>query len=819
MPKQVYKIDQFHGGLNDQADPRDIEDSQLSVAVDVCVDEVGRVRPLGGTTGHSTAQSPGSATITAGYGLFTFGHDKDNGQAAGGADGSDVPCEYLLFSDGSANADIAIYNGGTDGAVSAGTGRDTWGEAKIGLGCALSDGAAGGKSVFYSADGAVRISDGQNVSGNQSPQWYGYIDQQLYHRVPSHSGLNIEAGSGYPGASNSAITGGWLDGQFDYTIASGAGDINAATIDFSGGGYSKVTGLTSTAAFALSSGSGGSVDFATVAAGGDYLTTITGWYATDAEIQAPEAGSNSASAPTASKRQWNLNISATPSNDSSTWIADTYQIALSLIYDGNQESLLHVPASTHEFTVAAGDSVQMVARMESLANSTGLSPRVTGGRAYFRVSGSDEEWRLLAEMDVYHGLRADLNTDEWAGWGEYAANDLKTCTTSLTVGNVICESITMNSDTYRSINGYGPDEISISNKSYACATVVGRTVYVGNVRRINKSGTTVIQGDAMYKSIPGKFDVFPASNKIEVNVRDGEDIVALESFADRILQFKQRTLYVINVGGAFEFLEDKHSFKGVSHPAAVCKTDFGIAWANNLGCYLYDGRSVRNLLEKNGQKVIDDGTWQSFFTANGMVGYIPKKRQIVVVKDSTATSAGDSFLYDMVTRSWVQGNSKFNDSALKTNFITDWNNDLVYGHTNGTIVKWDPDAVASGTFAFETKDIDFGHPGVRKKIHRVRVSYKGNGSTIDVQYRRNGDNNTTHPFYRTTETGATDGTNSDTTPLLDVGTDDWVLAELKPVSSSDSNNLNSLQLVFGGTSVADFEINDISIIYRMKTIK
>ena len=811
MPKQVYKIEQFHGGLNDQADPRDIEDSQLSVATDVCVDEVGKIRPLGGTTGHTTVQAPAAATITAGYGLFTFGHDKDAGQAAAGTATADVPCEYLLLQDGSANADIAIYNGGTNGDASTGSGADSWGEAKIDLG-----GEAGTKAVFYSADGAVRIADGNH--DNTTPKWYGYIDKQLYHRVPSHSNLNIESGSGYPGATNSAITGGWLNGQFDYTI-SGGGAINAASIDFSGGGYSKVTGLTSTAAFALATGSGGSVDFATA---GDYLTSITGWYAVNAKIQSPEAGSNSSAAPASNKRQWNLNISATPSNDSSTWIADTYQIALSLIYDGNQESLLHVPASTHEFTVAEGDSVQMVAYMESLANSTGLSPRVTGGRAYFRVSGSDEEWRLLAEMDVYNGLRANLTTDEWAGWGEYAANDLKTCTTSLTVGNVICESITMNSDTYRSINGYGADEESISNNSYACATVVGRTVYVGNVQRIDKSGTTVIQGDAMYKSIPGKFDVFPSSNKIEVNVRDGEDIVALESFADRVLQFKQRTLYVINVGGAFEFLEDKHSFKGVSHPAAVCKTDFGIAWANELGCYLYDGRSVRNLLEKNGQKVIKDSTWQSFFTNNSMVGYLPKKRQIVVVKDSSASSAGDCFLYDMVTKSWVKGDSRFNDSALKTNMITDWNNDLIYAYNNGgtpNIQKWDPDADATATFAFETKDIDFGHPGIRKKIHRVRLSYKGNGSTVTVQYRRNGDNDTLNPFYRTTTTGATDGTNSDTTPLVDVGVDDWVTAELKPVSASDSNNLNSFQLVFGGTSVADFEINDISIIYRMKTIK
>ena len=811
MPKQVYKIDQFHGGLNNQADPRDIEDSQLSVATDVCVDEVGKIRPLGGTTAHGTVQAPASATITAGYGLFTFGHDKDAGQAGGGGSGADVPCEYLLFQDGASTADIAIYNGGTDGDASTGSGADSWGEAKIDLG-----GVAGTKAVFYSADGAVRIADGSH--SNDTPKWYGYIDKLLYDTVPSHSLEIDDGGSGYGASTALAIKNAassntnWLDGVGVYGTT-GGGVINAASITYSGGGYASVASVVVIPAVA------GDGEASINADGVNYLTTINGWYSADASIETPSYGLIGTTAPGTASQGWNVNIT-TPANDSSTWIADTYQVGFSLIYDGNQESLLYIPKSNHTFAVAAGDSVIMSAYMQSLDTSTAINKRVTGGRVYFKILDSNDDWRLLCDMDIYKGLRAKLDSDDWAPWGEYAANDLKTCdTTTATDLFRACESITMNSDTYRSINGYGPDEISISNKSYACSTVVGRTAYIGNVKRIDNSGNIVIQGDAMYKSIPGKFDVFPNSSKIEVNVRDGEDIVALESFADRILQFKKRTLYVVNVGGAFEFLEDKHSHKGVTHPAAVCKTDFGIAWANNLGCYIYDGRSVKNLLEKNGQKVIDDSTWQSFFTKNGMVGYIPKKRQIVVVKDSTATSVGDCFLYDMVTRSWVQGNSKFNDSVLKTNFITDWNNDLVYGHTNGTITKWDAAADSTATFAFSTKDIDFGFPSVRKKIYRARVSYKGDGTGVNLQYSVNGDNDTINPFYRTTADGSTDNANSDTTPLLNVGTDDWVLAELKPATSANANNVYSFQLVFTGTPAADFEINDISIIYRAKSIK
>ena len=104
----------------------------------------------------------------------------------------------------------------------------------------------------------------------------------------------------------------------------------------------------------------------------------------------------------------------------------------------------------------------------------------------------------------------------------------------------------------------------------------------------------------MYKSVPNQFDVFADYNKIEAAVADGESITALAEFADKILQFKQNTLYIINVSGSVEILESTNRHKGVASPAAVCKTDYGVAWANEHGCYLYDGKTIIDLLEKKG---------------------------------------------------------------------------------------------------------------------------------------------------------------------------------------------------------------------------
>ena len=136
----------------------------------------------------------------------------------------------------------------------------------------------------------------------------------------------------------------------------------------------------------------------------------------------------------------------------------------------------------------------------------------------------------------------------------------------------------------------------------------------------------------------------------------------------------------------------------------------------------------------------------------------------------------------------------------------------------GTLYKWDDTADASSSgLSLKTKDIDFGSPGRRKKIYLVRISYKGNGTGVTVKYSINGDNNTELNFYRLEDGGDSDRSNDDTTPLQDVGVDDWVVGELVPVAPITT--AYSFQLIFGGTAAADFEINDISIVYRAKNIK
>jgi len=73
MPKAILKKEKFEGGLNNNADPRDIQEDELSSAVNLMVDQTGIIRLMGGTT---SAHTNFNTTATrAGYGLFQFSSD------------------------------------------------------------------------------------------------------------------------------------------------------------------------------------------------------------------------------------------------------------------------------------------------------------------------------------------------------------------------------------------------------------------------------------------------------------------------------------------------------------------------------------------------------------------------------------------------------------------------------------------------------------------------------------------------------------------------------------------------------------------------
>jgi len=369
--------------------------------------------------------------------------------------------------------------------------------------------------------------------------------------------------------------------------------------------------------------------------------------------------------------------------------------------------------------------------------------------------------------------------------------------------------------TYFSLNGYRGDK-SIS-ATWKCSTVLNRKVYIGNVKQDG-----IVYADRILKSPANKPDTFPANSFVEAAVSDGDEIVQLEGFADRILQFNKRNLHIINVAQDFEFLESTHANLGVSNPAATCTIESGVVWANKLGCYFYSGGgALTNLLERDGISVIDKEDWKSFIVSPS-VGYDPRKKQIIVFdnnKDTGATNLGHAWIYDMSVGGWTYHPSFNTVSGRMTNIINDSDGTPVAiraasngSDTTSKIIEWKPETPTSKSIELKTKDYDFGTPSVNKKIYKMYITYKYGGVGINITYAINGSD--TYSGYMKSDL-SNNGTYdehpaSDTTGAL-------ITQELKP--TTDINNVKSIKFRIYGTPHVDFELIDLSIVYRAKRIK
>ena len=448
----------------------------------------------------------------------------------------------------------------------------------------------------------------------------------------------------------------------------------------------------------------------------------------------------------------------------------------------------------------------------SAGNAYGLNKRISGSRLYYKVEENDNYF-LIGELDfVDKGFKFLPEADVLS----YRMTNTTDATAPILSKTALIKEIspeTANTiDTFKTINGFST-EVKSLDAQYKTAVVHGRRVYIGNIKR--PDGKT--HPDRIIKSQVNRFDTFPEGmGSVDVVIRDGENIVKLEAYADRILQFKQHSLYIINVSESVDFLEDTYRNKGCAFDYHVTRTDMGIVWFNDHGCYLYNGKSVLDLLERQGIRLINEDDWSLFVKdgtddpdmSSAMIGYVPKKKHLIIKNENN-----DIHLYDFVLQAWTTGIGKITESTAMTNFALDADQNLFYIDNTTTVRKtWQTSVQTSTGFEYITPDIDFGQPGVRKKVYKVYVTYKSGATTnVQVDYGVNG--GTTFPY---------DFANGDNFTSNELGSaSGWQVAELKPDNATESNNIKSFQLRFAtdGTVPSGFEINDITIVYRLKNIK
>ena len=189
MAKQIFKIENFHGGLNSSADPRDILEGELSGSVDAMVDTVGTVRTIGSVVAHGNADeqldTTGASTSgqVPGAGLFYFSHDRTGAEDAGSSEAETGDDYFALYDD--SDAQVWVYSLATDDWVDDANSNEN---GVINFNGKTTSAAA--RPSFTSIDGVIRVS-----TGELSKYASGSLINDASHFLSTETTIVIDNGS------------------------------------------------------------------------------------------------------------------------------------------------------------------------------------------------------------------------------------------------------------------------------------------------------------------------------------------------------------------------------------------------------------------------------------------------------------------------------------------------------------------------------------------------------------------------------------------------------------------------------------------------
>lgn len=814
MPRRSLQLNDFSGGLNTKSSPRDIAPNQVQLANNVFLSNPGLIQSSSDSTAkHDSA--PETMTHTKqGNGAFIF-----NSQYNIDTDGTaTTPTQVIAYPiDDADNTNIQFFRRDFD-SVGNFTFEGTNAEIDLGVTGAV-------EPVYYFVDGVLYVSDKRVVDGanDSQPKKLNYIETDRFgvSVLGWHDGnMQIETDTIFARLAETASfaeiteagdfevilsTNPSLDSQsFTTIVKDGASNKLVTTTDPDNANPDPTNdiGITDKTIYLTLQSvndnlSSTDLNFNSVYTTGQFADSMIIYINQEAmRIRGVNyvngSGTNDIVQLIVDRDVFGTGVlehagvsevqvvsSSSIAVTSGGWEAGTYEFCHTIV-DLQDNETLPQAVQSNTFDITAGAYFSGVGfRIKYASWNTRKNEK--GVRVFTRKKGGNGRWILFLDVDYRKGVRKNLFedfedfTDNTSTYKQVASLDI----------------VNPSLDTYESITGYSQDEENItfgSDGGFKAATVCSRRAWVANVRKNN-----LVHDDRIYYSPVNRFSTFPDSYFLDIGISDGDSFTALHSLGNRLLAFKQRKLYIINVSSTSDagwYLEAEYDGMGCRQQESVCKTPFGVCWANDDGVYIFDGSSAPKELTL----VLDDATWRTNqLSKNPAIGYNNKYKQLNVVQDTAADT--DVFVYDFPTKGWSI--TKSIGSSGISNFLPSYDGlyYLEYGATNGKTVKLLSGDVGTKSIDLKTKDIDFGNPGLVKRVNRVFVTAKGSGTTLTFKYANDG------------ETAF--ATATDANPGVSLGSD-YVTKEYT-IGSSDRN---CQSMAFELTSNGSITINDINIDYR-----
>jgi hypothetical protein len=905
MPKQLYKLNDFSGGLNTVKDVADINDNEVNTAQNLMFNIYGGMQPAYSMTDStnnkiSSYNNDEITTVQPGYGLgyFETDHVRDPVTVS---QTSSIAGAYTIadgaISGGTARTGFAVYKHNTGSLYKeieyrvSNTQQNLANSFAIGSLLKIEGSGLGGDGLSVAGQGVYTVvqHNGNNIivdseismtiESTTANFWGGTLtgvslgDQVILLADPAAHNIDVFSTSANNYTHNvitlrSSVTDTASKVKY-YKV-----DDSIRCCDTADNSDSKIQwyGWIQRRHFSGANNAAESNSYMNYFPKDNTLSpptdgTVASSSSTTGVLASYEKNQNDGSATTASLTAGaGFNLAVTTETDQDGFITSgTYEFAQTFIYDGNQESL---PADYSQ-TLTVSDENNLKSLSLNIATIGPFDPRISGGRIYIREQGTDSEYIMLLDIDLGKGCRTKFS-DDYTPWNNPSltltgdttdgstalsdtSNDLAipgmtitgtgiALNTTVSAANNSSNVITLSQNatatgndvtftltgsffscpdrdvannfrvsqlgfiTYEVINGFSSsifsNALGDSGEHWKDAVVANNRVFICNVTMKDEdTGKTKAEAtlrsypDRIMYSMPNRYDTFPSDNFIETAKGDADVYVAMESYADRLLAYKHKSLDIINISGDDRnwFLEDSKRYQGILHPEAVKRTQYGVLWVNKQGLFLYDGSSIRDLKENK----ISDSDWSAHVGSVSGIIYDEQESMAFVIKN--LGSNGDAYMCDL-----KKGNfTLLKDFVLDTNdgitnSVDTEGNQTLIGHDAGSsidIYQLHRTVAATDGVRFTTKALDFGNPFQVKKIYSVHITYKSDIALTGMFVLREEDNTQT----------ALNGT-------VSASATNWAKVELTPTSPVVCNKV-SLQLN-SSTSSAKVYINDISIEYR-----
>jgi hypothetical protein len=543
----------------------------------------------------------------------------------------------------------------------------------------------------------------------------------------------------------------------------------------------------------------------------------------------------------------------------------------------------NLQAGDATFTIEDGKSLRINAHMVPISNNsyeTGkFDPRIQGIRCYMKHTESRNWDYFMFDFNFELGYTIERPGGDWLPFRQLENTDHGLIGNSTTTAQNFMQWENPPLLGYNELNSW--DGIEPIRFRYKTSTVIGQRQYIGNVAEVehnlkdapddNTGSDQLIQDfgvgqykikniypDRMMKSPVGQLDVFPKSMALDASISDGDEIIHLDSFGRKLLQFRRNILYIIDVSQEIESFNGEFPGRGIDNSCQICKTPKGLVWINNSGVFAYNGQNVMDVAQGRLSRAIITELFS--YDTTPIVGYVPDKDSIVIMNSYET----QEIYLSLKTNCWYTGKALLKkdekvNGALGSQEVVDTNWDFseaagidltsnIVNLKDGRIAFIDANGLSVGGqdlleiptnsedipsinmvdsdgikyIRYESPDIDFAFPTVKKKIYKVVVRYKFKGTSgvnacVNAYWGKDGESALEAKRLFSGVTSDESFTETD---------GEWNIKEFKP--GSNANNIDTFSF---GITTKPYNDNDtetegcsimidyITIFYKMKGLK